>query len=336
MELNTVSLGDFVKLAGVLWYKKIEGLPQEARKSGMFVEVPIPKNSGNTREFSEIDLEEYADEKEEGDQATRARVQQGYSKTMTKKRVAKDIGITFEMRDENKYQEVIRRLTNLSMLAYNRMDLDLQHRIGFGTATTYTNKNGRSVDISVGDTLALYSTVHTLRGSSTTFRNRLAGNGKLSRGTLEGMENLIATQTYNQFGEKTTAMPFDILWTTDDPNTVNTAREYLKSTASPDAAHAGVTNVYAGKYRHVILSKVATDANGAPDTTKAAYWGLASSMGSSAYLGIWEEPRLKVPADGNSGEEFSTDNWNFGVRGGFGITIAGAMWIKFSSGDGTA
>lgn len=335
MELNTVGLGDFVKLAGVVFYKKIASLPQEARKSGLFVEVPIPKNSGNTREFTEIDLEEYADEKAEGDQAARARVQQGYSKTMTKYRVAKDIGITFEMRDENKYGEVISRLTNLSTLAHNRMDLDLQHRIGFGTATTYTNKNGRLVDIAVGDTLALYSTVHTLRGSSTTFRNRLAGNGQLSRGTLEGMELLVATQTYNQFGEKTTSMPFDILWTTDDPNTVNTAREYLKSTASPDAAHAGVTNVYSGKYRHVILSKVATDASGAPDSTKYKYWGLASSMGSSAYLGIWEEPRLKAPTVGD-GEEFATDNWNFGVRGGFGIAIAGAMWIKFSSGDGTA
>lgn len=336
MELNTINLGDFVKLAGVIWLKNKASLPQEARNSGLFHVEQIPANSGNTREFSEIDLEEYADEKEEGDQAARARVQQGYSKTMTKKRIAKDIGITYEMRTENKYTEVVRRITNLNNLGENRIDLDLQHRLTFGTATSYTNKNGRVVDITVGDTLALFSTVHTLRGSSTTYRNRLAGNGQLSRGTLEGMLNLVATQTYNQFGEKTTSMPFDILWTTDDPNTENTALEYLKSTAGPDAAHSGVINVFNGKFVHRRLSRVATDASGAPDTTKAKYWGIASSMGSSAYLGIWEETRLKVPSEGNNGDEFSTDSWNFGVRGGYGICIAGAMWIKFSSGDGTA
>ena len=98
---------------------------------------------------------------------------------------------------------------------------------------------------------------------------------------------MIATQTFNQFGEKTTSMPFDVLWTTDDPNTINTALEYLKSTASPDAAHAGVTNVYAGKYTHKKLSKVATDNLGAPDSTKYKYWGLASSMGSSSSRSTW-------------------------------------------------
>ena len=51
-------------------------------------------------------------------------------------------------------------------------------------------------------------------------------------------------------------MTYDILFTSDDPNTINTAREYLRSTASPDATNSGVTNVYSGKYRHVILPRM--------------------------------------------------------------------------------
>jgi hypothetical protein len=129
---------------------------------------------------------------------------------------------------------------------------------------------------------------------------------------------------------------FDIIFSGDDPNTVNVIRELLQSTASVDAANAGVKNVYMGKYKHVILPRLATDKNGAVDATKRRYWGIASSMISSAHLGIWEEPRLKVPANLNAGEEFSTDSWNFGVRAGYGICVAGAAWIKFSSGDGTA
>lgn len=335
MELNTISLGDFVRLAGIIFEKEKDSLGQEARRSGLFIEEEIPLNSGNTREYTEIDGNEYAKKKGEGDQANRAKIQQGYSKVMTMKRVAEDIGITFEMRTQNKYPTVISRLTNLARKAVNRLELDLTHRLTFGTATTYTDMDGETVTISLGDTLALFSTAHTLRGSSTTYRNRLAGNPQLSRGALEGIERLVTEETLNQFGEKQ-VVPFDILWTSDDPNTINVARELLQSTAAVDAANAGVKNVYQAKYRHVILPRLATDANGAVDSTKRKYWGLASSLYSTAHLGVWENPRLKVPQDLNAGEEFSTDDWNLGVRAGYGICVVSGSWVKFSSGDGTA
>lgn len=335
MELNTIALGDFVKLATVTFLKAADSVNQAARTSGMFRVETVPQNSGNTREYTEIDLEEYADVKSQGDQANRAKTQQGYSKVATLYRIAKDIGITYEMRTQNKYQEVIARLTNLGTLASNRMDLDLTHRITFGTSTTYTDKDQRLVDISVGDTLALFSTVHTVRGSAVTYRNRLANNPVVSRGSLEGMEKLIVEETINQFGEKK-SMSFDIIFTADDPVTINTVRELLKSTAAVSAPNAGVENVYKGKYRHVVLPRLATTAAGLPDTTKAKYWGLASSMMSSAYLGMHEEPRLKSPTPGSNAEDFATDDWNFGVRAGYFITIVTANWIKFSSGDGTA
>ena len=92
MELNTAGLGDFVRLAAIIFEKERESLPLEARASGLFQVDPIPQGSGNTREFTEIDIEEYASNKAQSDQASRARVQQGYRKTMTSKRVAKDIG----------------------------------------------------------------------------------------------------------------------------------------------------------------------------------------------------------------------------------------------------
>lgn len=326
----------FVQLAGVIFERRKASLASPARASGLFKIDPISANSGDTRSFTEIDTEEYASKKRESDQSSRAKVQQGYTKSMTAVRFSKDIGISYEMRTRNKYPEVVSRLENLADLPNNRQDLDLTHRITFGTATSYTDKDGDTIDTTVGDTLALFSTVHTLRGSSTTFRNRLAGNPALSKGAIEGMERLIAEETYNQFGEKVT-LPFDILFTGDDPNTINTAREYLQSTAAVDGPNAGVVNVYNGKYRHIVLPRLATDANGAVDATKRKYWGIASSMGSTAHLGVWEESHLKTPpTEGSNAEEFSTDDWNFGVRAGWGICIVTAEWIKFSSGDGTA
>jgi hypothetical protein len=335
MELNTLTLSVFTRLAGVIFGKSLDMVEKNAKNSGIFVVENVPDNSGETRDYTEIDLELYADNKAQGNQAGRAKVQLGYNKTVTVKRVAKDIGITFEMRRFNKYPDVVRRLTNLAQMPVNRLELDLSHRIGFGTATTYTDKNGTVVDISLGDTLALWSSVHTLTGTSTTYRNRLAGNPQLSKGALEGMERLVAEETLNNFGEKVTAT-FDILWTTDDPTTINTALEYLNSVAAPDFANSGVTNVYKAKYKHVKLPLVATSAAGLVDNTKRKYWGISSSQITDAHLAVWEEPHLKAPSDLNAGEEFSTDDWNFGVRAGYGICIVTGRAHKFSSGDATA
>lgn len=254
---------------------------------------------------------------------------------MTKYRVAENIGITYEMRHENKYPEVLNALLNGGRKGPQTIDLDLSHRLAFGTATSYTDRDGRTIVTTVGDGYQLFYTAHTLAGSSTTFRNRLANNPQLSKGAMEAMERLITEETYNQLGEKMTAT-FDILFTTDDPNTVNTAREYLKSTGSPEAIHAGVVNVYNGKYKHVILPRVATDANGAPDATKRKYWGIASSSLSSFYLGMWERPHLIPPTEGSNAEDVQTDDWDFRNRAGYGITIVGSAWVKMSDGLGTA
>jgi len=335
MQLNTATLPAMTQLAKVIWEKNQASLPDVMRNSGLFKNDPIPNHTGDTKNYSEIDGQEYALNKDEGDQAEQAKVQQGFDKTLTLVRRGLDISITVEMRKRNKYNDVISGLTTLSRQVRQRLDLDLAHRITFGTATTYTDMDGASVDISTGDTLSLFNTAHTLKGSATTYRNRLANNPQLSQGALEGMEKLIVEETYNQFGEKMTGS-FDIIYTTDDPNTINTARELLQSSAKVSAPNEGVVNVYSGKYRHVILNRVATDKLGAPDSTKAKYWGIASSSDSSAYLAIQEEPFMNSPSAGSNAEEVSTEDWTFTTRGSYGIATVGGRWIKFSSGDGTA
>ena len=334
-ELNSVSLTDFTKLADVIWLKETESLVQSARNSGIFRVIAISANSGESRDFSEIDGEEYASVKGQGDQAARGQVQQGYTNTATVRRFAKNIGITYEMRRYNKYPEVVSRLTNMARQIPNRIDLDLSHWLGFGTATTYTDQDGQTVNIFVGDTLALWSTAHTLRSSSSTYRNRLANNPQLSKGALELIERQAIENTLNQFGEKK-VIPFDVLWTTDDPVDINTAREILRSTASPSAANEGVVNVYQARYRHVVLPRVATTAAGAVDTAKRRFWGIASTPYSSAYLAIWDEASAQAPAAGSNAEDVQTDDWDFRLRGAWGVTIVGANFLQFSSGDGAA
>jgi len=335
MDLNTITLSDFVRNAEILWLAGKDMFSAEMRGSGIIREINIPQNTGNTREFSEIDLEQYAKVKAEREQAKYADVQQGYSKVGTLYRVALAEAITYEMRSQGKYLDVQQRLTNLLPTVMNRLELDLQHRFTFGTATSYTDLDGRTVDTTVGDTLALFSTAHTLRGSASTFRNRLANNPQVARGSLEGMEKMRIENSLNQFGEKVPVSD-DILWTTDDPNTINTVRELLQSSAEISAPNAGVVNVYRGKYKHVKLSRVATDASGNVDSTKAKYWGLISSRRSAFYLGMHEEPRVIAPTPRGNSDDALTDDWVFNARGGWLIVIPAAGFASFSSGDGTA
>lgn len=333
MEMNTISLPKLTANADYIFVEALNSLPREAYNSGIFKIIPVGMNSGDTRVFTEMDDEEYASFRGEGDNAVRADVQVGYDKTVTAEYMAKDIGITERMRSFNKYPEVIRKFTNLGKLVPNKMDLDLTHRLTFGASTSYTDVDGRTVDVSCGDTLALFYSAHTLAGSATTYRTILANNPVLSKGALEAAE-LLMVQRYNNLGELKSATP-DILFTGNDPNTVNTAREYLQSTADVTGDNSGVINVYKSKYTHVILPRLATTAAGAYDSTKEKYWGIVDSSRSTSYIGIWQEPYMVAPTVGD-GIEFASGNWNYGTRGAYGIGTVAAHHICASKGDGSA
>ena len=53
MELNTVSLNVFVRLAGVIFEKAKDMVDKTIQASGMFVVENIPNNSGETRDYQD-------------------------------------------------------------------------------------------------------------------------------------------------------------------------------------------------------------------------------------------------------------------------------------------
>lgn len=339
MEVSILQFPDVVRLAPLIFERERQTMPMQARSSGLFREMPIPANSGNTREFSDIiETEKFAKRKGEGEQAAHARVKQGYKKIARYARVGLDLTITHEAMTLNKYPEIFSGLVQLSRNCAARIELDLQHRIGFGKSTAYTNQDGESVDIATGDTLALFSAVHTLTGSSTTYRNILAGNPQFSRGALEGMERLVNEETYNNFGQLLKPPPgtFDILWYADDPTQENLILEFIKSTSSVQGGtNNGVINVFSKKYRPVCLSWIATDKDGGPDSTKRKFWGVASSSMSQAHFAIWEEPYLLVPpSSDNNATNRETEDATFGARAAYDTAITSAFWIKMSDGTG--
>lgn len=305
----------------------------------LYITENIPQNSGSTRKFNQMEGQTFASYKAEGADASKASVVMGYNVTMTKRRFAKEIDITYEARMENRHTEVVAALTNLSTFCYQRMAIDLTHRITFATATSYTDMDGATVATVVGDGLALVSAVHTLSGSSTTYSNVITGNPVFSKGAFQVARGLANTQIYTNFGERR-IMEFNTIITGDDPTTVDAVKTLVQSNTDPTQNNPGVINTYSGDFKHVILPRLATTATGAYDSTKVKYWAYAAIGGNittswNAFVGIWEEPNLKVPTETNNGSDPHNDNMVFGCRAGWGIATVDSRGFMLSTGLGS-
>ncbi len=257
----------------------------------------------------------------------------GYDVTMTARTFAKQVDITLEMRNDNRYEEVGAYLRNMARFCENRMDLDLTHRLTFATSTSYVDRNGQTVSTVVGDGLALASSVHTLAFSATTYSNRVTGDPAFGQGSYESAKILAATNIYSNFGEKR-QKNFNAIISGDDAPTVRAIRELLQSTADIDTSNSGITNTYKGEMRHIILPHLATTAAGAYDSTKRRWWAIAAVgqgiMGWQAFVGTWIAPQLTVPAKGNNGEDVNSLNWTYTAYCRYGIATVSPKGIIFS------
>jgi hypothetical protein len=327
--LSTITFPEMTDLVRRKWVETQSMITPQAKQ--VFITDSIGKGQGNTKLYNEIDTETFAKLKRQAEAVSKASVGVGYNKTMTKKRIGLEIDITQEMRDENRYPEVGALITNLTHFCPQREELDATHRLTFITSTSYTDMDGESVDVTGGDTLAIASTVHSLKFSSTTWSNRLAGDPAFSRGALEAAESLTTSDILSNFGERR-VMNFNTIISSDDPTTVNEIKVFLNSTADVDQNNSGVMNVYKNKYRHLILPYLATTATGARDATKRRWWFLAAlnqgANGLQAYFGSWEPAHMvAMPASGNNMEDPHRDVWSYGTRSGYGFTIVSGRGI---------
>lgn len=333
--LTTVSFEDAVDLINREFERKLKPFPGTMRTSGFVKTTTVPNGSGNTRRHKEPPhSDQYAALKVEAGNTTAVTVQQGYYADTTASTYAFKVDISRELRTYDKTQQYRNAVDFITGSYQNREDLNLSLQFSFGTATTYTSMEGNTINIATGDGLSLWNTAHTLTGSATTYRNRLANNPQFSEGALENMEDLWRTNIYNNLGEQV-AMEPDIIWTTDKPQLVNAVRRELQSTAQVSAPNAGVTNVYEGKYKHVILKRADMDASGNKDSSKANYWGLASSTYSTFFNDEYMSPMIIQPSVGN-GMNVDLDTWTWTVEGAHDSCVVVGRGLSFSSGDAAA
>lgn len=327
--INRGNFADFNNNLTIQWGKTYTEFPKAAS-----VLYNVQSTDVDTGDISSLDGFTIAKIKREGQDHAFGNLTQNYRKAWTTYTISLETKVTWEMRRFAKYDLIQKRIDMLAESAAERLEWDLTHRFTFANSTSYTSVEGETITTTVGDGLALLSTAHTVPGSSTTFRNRVANNPILSKGGIEAAEKLFATQMIDTNGQMRPQKPTH-LFVSNDPNTVNTATEYLKSYADPTASHAGVTNVYEGKYGLIILPYLATTAAGVYDSTKAKYWGLVDLKHSDAYLKVAQNPMFLTPED-NGGKDFETMDWKYGCMANYAIVITDPRWVVMSLGDASA
>ncbi len=294
----------------------------------LFMVSSQPKGQGDSKRFDEIDTETYAKSKAEGEDAKKASVGKGYTKTISMVRRAIEIDITWEMRNNGKDAEILNKITSLNHYCPERKELDLTHRLSFATATSMTDMDGNTVDLTGGDGKQLVYSAHTLKFSSTTWRNRVTGDPVFSTGGLELAEQIASVNMFNNFGD-TRDIDFGVIFCGKDPSTNRAIRKVLESSSDVDEVNPGILNTYTG-YRKVKLNKLATDANGAYDSTKRRWWGLIAPGKLQMHYRVWEANNLKTPVVGGNGDDVHNDNRTFGSRMAYAIGCVSARGLIMS------
>ena len=327
--INTTNFDDFVKNATIKFRRAFNDFPKRASQL-----YDVEGTSIITGEESSIDGFSVAKLKEEGGDFAYLNVDQGYNKTWTVYEVGGMTKITWKMRVGMKYRDINNRINNLGRSAAKRMEWDLTHRFSYGHAATYSDIDGTTVATTVGDGFALFYASHRASAAySGTFRNVVANNPLLSKGGIEAAEKLFATQMIDANGETIMEEPTHLI-VSNDPNTVNTALEYLKSFGDPDGTHQGVYNVNKGKYTLIVLPYLATTGStGAYDSDKAKYWMLANLSGTDAICKILQNPTF-IPPTKNDGMEFETMDWKFACHEAYALEIVRPQWVVGSKGSG--
>lgn len=312
---NTISLNEAVANINISYAKYLEDWITKYATMRMFYRImDVGGGEGTNFTASESMVGTgVAHETGEGDDAFQGQISPGYSKNIVVYRRTYSLALTWMFSYHNKYPEqqndIIR---GVAISTGARMEYDMSAPFTYCTSTSYTNIDGRVVDISTGDGLSLANASHTLRNSSTTYRNIVANNPQLSAGALELAENLFTQQMYDNNGNRVVCVP-DCLVLCTDKTTYNVALKIIKSSAPMDAPNAGVHNPYNGAYKIVRAFGIdSTFTVGGTaftfDATKSKQWMLVNSVNPGVWIYITQNPQVMAPSYANGGTNFLNDN----------------------------
>ncbi len=329
--LNTITFGGYSDNIEKIYQEFLQVYKEESQM--LFMSENVGEYAETVKRYDEQDMNQYAHDKPQGVDAQRLDFGVGYTKSVYAFRVGAQLNVSYEMRVAKRF-ELSKAIQRFVSSVPSRMELDRQHRLTFSNATSYVNMDGRVVDVTGGDGLAIISAVHPLAFTTTTFSNTVAGAPALSVTALESGETLFVTDILDNFGLPVVMDPSHLIVMKQSPNTVRVASQILRSTTLVTQANPNVINTFQQKYELMVLSRVATTATGATDATKANWWFLAALKGTNrlqSHEAIWEAPHMNPAAAGaNNGVDPYNDDYTFGARARYGHAITSGRGIVAS------
>lgn len=333
MIINSSSYNDFVANTKIEFKKGFEYIKPAARQ--LYTVRQMGGGVGDVFRVEEIDGPALAARFTEGNDVPTSQINLGYSKNIQMYRIGQSVVITWWLRHHGKYPEMMENVRKLGEAVAERMELDLTHRFTFATVTSYTDNDGNTVATTAGDGLAMLSTVHTVTGVSTTYRNRIANNPALSIGALESAESIGSQQMIDNAGRRVFPK-YDTIVTGTDATQQNIAMKIINSVSPRDESNAGVMNPYEKKYKMLVLKFLDSAADSTYNSAKNKYWFLVDSSNTGLYLYVTENPHMTAPTPGGAGDNFFNENWTFKATAAYGLELLQARGIIGSSGDATA
>jgi hypothetical protein len=151
-------------------------------------------------------------------------------------------------------------------------------RLTNNSSTSFTNKDGETIDNTTGDGYAPAYAGHTLKGTSETYNTIITGNPQLTVGAVETAITIGRANAKNQFGEVKNINYEVIFYAKQNATYERILKQFLNSTADVNEANPGIINTYKGMFIPVALPYLACDVFGIYDTTKSTKWGLISKQ----------------------------------------------------------
>ena len=331
MLVSTMTVPAIQDLVRKSFVKEVHQVGGDVRK--IFIKETADWTS-DTKRIHELDRERFAERKVQGQASAQRGFGQGYYKDIVRNTISVTRLVSGEAFKALEAHKLAEYATQTAKDVVDKTELDMRNFLGYSTgATSYTDNGGFSVDLTVGNGLAVFSTVHTLKQSSTTYSNVLSGAPTLTNVALESGEDYFNYNVMDNYGQKVEMKP-NTLITSRKAIMVNKV-DRLFGSVSPESiagtanANAGVKNSYRNKYTHLVIDFDVTSLN-ATDSTLAYYWFLAALGGMpeerfQAYFVSWISTMV-APAEVNQ------DRWilSYTARSAYGIGAVSGKGILVS------
>ena len=317
-NLSTLERSEFSDIVNRVFIMQSEIKTAGPSVFDLWKKYPMAANSGSKVFLQEQDRDSFASLVSEQGRHPDARSGSGYSVELSLRRFAIKVSVSELERETNKYRDVYQKIVSVMDYIYKRDELDKTHRLTFGASETYTDMDGNTVNIKVGDTKSLFNTAHTLAFSTETYSNRLSTDPRFSQGALELMLDKIKLNDVDNFNKPRGANNNCTMYVcicNFNHTLERNLDQLIRSTTDPDQDNEGVYNQYQNKVKKMVLTYLATNAAGEYDSTKKEYWFTIAANPSKMNIDSrgWEAYAVELMKKYRSWEDEDTVTWYYGA-----------------------